>query len=137
MKEQRCFTQKLPQHLKKLKKELKKLTYPTMFEQHVSDEQFLIDQIKSETGQKNRNNVTRTQAYLEFYQTFPEIHWALLGHMVSRNGAWNMTDLKGDLLSRVLSSQERKEGVFQVFRAKVIGLYFKMSFRKCYFIEKV
>ena len=43
----------------------------------------------------NQNNVTRTRAYYQFYKRYPEIHWALLGHMVSRNGGWNMTDLKG------------------------------------------
>ena len=39
--------------------------------------------------------MTRTRAYYQFYKRYPEIHWALLGHMVSRNGGWNMTDLKG------------------------------------------
>lgn len=36
-----------------------------------------------------------------------EIHWALLGHMVSRNGGWNMTDLKGDLYTRILSEKDQ------------------------------
>lgn len=46
-------------------------------------------------------------AYFDFYQKHPEIHWAFLGHMVSRNGGWNMTDLKGDLLTRLLTNKER------------------------------
>jgi hypothetical protein len=56
----------------------------------------------------NINNVTRTMAYLNFYRHHPEIHWAFLGHMVSRNGGWNMTDLKGELLSRLLSNKEKR-----------------------------
>ena len=59
------------------------------------EEQLIINKIKIQTEQLNKNNVTRTRAYYQFYIQYPEIHWALLGHMVSRNGGWNMTDLKG------------------------------------------
>ncbi|MFC4767815.1 DUF2515 domain-containing protein [Effusibacillus consociatus] len=69
----------------------------------------LIKQIIERTRQKNRNNVTRTMAYYDFYCRHPEIHWAFLGHMVSRNGGWNMTDLKGELLTRLLSKKEQQE----------------------------
>jgi hypothetical protein len=51
--------------------------------------------------------VTRTKAYLDFYRIHPEIQWAFLGHMVSRNGGWNMTDLKGEFLARMLTEKER------------------------------
>ena len=60
--------------------------------------QDLIAHIRHQTALANRNNVTRTQAYLEFYQEHTEIHWALLAHLVSRNGGWNMTDLRGEWL---------------------------------------
>lgn len=70
-------------------------------------ERELIYDIHRRTNKWNKNNVTRTQAYFDFYSQHPEIHWALLGHMVSRNGGWNMTDLKGDLLSRLLSEKEQ------------------------------
>lgn len=60
--------------------------------------QDLIAHIRHQTALANRNNVTRTQAYLEFYLEHKEIHWALLAHLVSRNGGWNMTDLKGEWL---------------------------------------
>nr|WP_233275010.1 DUF2515 family protein [Calidifontibacillus oryziterrae] len=70
------------------------------------DEQMLLYKIKERTSKLNQNNVTRTQAYLNFYCRFPEIHWAFLGHMVSRNGGWNMTDLKGGQLSRLLAKKE-------------------------------
>ncbi|MGG1661253.1 DUF2515 family protein [Brevibacillus sp. NRS-1366] len=58
----------------------------------------IIADIRHKTALANRNNVTRTQAYLEFYRQHEEIHWALLAHLVSRNGGWNMTDLKGEWL---------------------------------------
>lgn len=71
------------------------------------EEQLIIDNIKAQTKQLNKNNVTRTRAYYQFYIQYPEIHWALLGHMVSRNGGWNMTDLKGDLYTRILSEKDQ------------------------------
>jgi len=71
-----------------------------------SNEYLLMRQIKEKTKSLNLNNITRTKAYLDFYHQHPEIHWAFLGHMVSRNGGWNMTDLKGGLLSRLLSQKE-------------------------------
>lgn len=71
-------------------------------------EQNIIDSIVNVTNTLNTNNVTRTAAYLNFYIRHPDIHWALLGHMVSRNGGWHMTDLKGDLLSRLISEKEQK-----------------------------
>lgn len=71
-------------------------------------EQQLLQQIRLETGQLNVNNVTRTKAYLDFYCLYPEIHWAFLGHMVSRNGGWNMTDLRGELHSRLLNEEKRQ-----------------------------
>ncbi|MEH7158542.1 DUF2515 domain-containing protein [Neobacillus drentensis] len=67
----------------------------------------LVEQLRTQTAEHNVNNVTRTKAYLEFYLQHPEIHWALLGHMVSRNGGWNMTDLKGEFLTRLLSKKDR------------------------------
>lgn len=73
----------------------------------LSTEDFkLINKMKHITSQFNKNNVTRTQAYLDFYKRHPEIHWAFLGHMVSRNGGWNMTDLKGGFLTKLLSKKE-------------------------------
>ena len=76
------------------------------------DEFLLINHIKECTERLNKNNVTRTQAYLNFYLRHPEIHWALLGHLVSRNGGWNMTDLKGELLSNLLSGKEQQAFFF-------------------------
>ncbi|ADU94370.1 DUF2515 domain-containing protein [Geobacillus sp. Y412MC52] len=71
-------------------------------------ERQLIRRIQAVTAEQNENNVTRTATYLDFYLRHREIHWAFLGHMVSRNGGWNMTDLKGELLMRLLSEDERQ-----------------------------
>lgn len=93
--------------LEKIKNELKKKNKhpfkPTVLSQ---TEKTFLQKIEARTNRLNVNNVTRTNAYLDFYIRHPEIHWAFLGHMVSRNGGWNMTDLKGGLLSRLLTKQE-------------------------------
>jgi hypothetical protein len=101
------FKKPLPESLIRLRKELKKKSQDSVKKSKLSPhENELIRQIKSRTNQLNKNNVTRTKAYLVFFLRFPEIHWAFLGHMVSRNGGWNMTDLKGALLSRLLTKKE-------------------------------
>ncbi|MCF6137465.1 DUF2515 family protein [Pseudalkalibacillus berkeleyi] len=77
----------------------------TLNKEHVE----IIKRIKEQTEHFNTNNVTRTMAYLHFYNNNREIHWAFLAHMVSRNAGWNMTDLKGEFLPRLLSEKERKD----------------------------
>jgi hypothetical protein len=71
-------------------------------------EKDLLSTVRHVTAGHNLNNVTRTMAYLDFYKRHPEIHWAFLGHMVSRNGGWNMTDLQGEFLTRLLTKKERE-----------------------------
>ncbi|MED4452993.1 DUF2515 family protein [Metabacillus fastidiosus] len=71
-------------------------------------EKELVQSIKEKTDELNRNNITRTKVYLDFFKQHPEIHWALLAHMVSRNSGWLMTDLKGDLLPKLLSEKEQR-----------------------------
>ncbi|WP_068773917.1 DUF2515 family protein [Paenibacillus sp. FJAT-26967] len=73
-----------------------------------SEENSFIEQIRLATDRGNRNNVTRTQAYWEMYIRHPELHWALLAHMVSRNGGWSMTDLHGEYLPFLLSLSQRQ-----------------------------
>ncbi|CKI34338.1 Protein of uncharacterised function (DUF2515) [Streptococcus pneumoniae] len=89
-----------------LKQKSKLIPSDTMYKL-TKEEQLIINKIKIQTEQLNKNNVTRTRAYYQFYIQYPEIHWALLGHMVSRNGGWNMTDLKGDLYTRILSEKDQ------------------------------
>ncbi|WP_426451717.1 DUF2515 domain-containing protein [Paenibacillus sp. S-38] len=71
-------------------------------------EKTLLERIRRESGRQNRNNVTRTEAYRRTYARRPELHWALLAHMVSRNGGWCMTDLQGELLPYLLSEEQRR-----------------------------
>lgn len=100
----------LPLSLFDVKNELKqksKLIHSGTMYTLTKEEQFIINNIKIQTEQLNKNNVTRTRAYYQFYIRYPEIHWALLGHMVSRNGGWNMTDLKGDLYTKLLSEKDQ------------------------------
>jgi Protein of unknown function (DUF2515) len=71
------------------------------------EERKIIREIKQKTEELNINNITRTKAYLDFYKKHSEIHWAFLAHMVSRNGGWSMTDLRAELLARLLSKREK------------------------------
>lgn len=103
---------KLPPPLQTIKDELKKKSeslsslLPAVGSISIED-QLLIDKITKQTNRLNRNNVTRTKAYLDFYKNHPEIHWAFLAHIVSRNGGWNMTDLRGDFLTALMTKKER------------------------------
>lgn len=67
-----------------------------------------VARISRETSVWNQNNVTRTQAYWNVYRECPELHWALLAHMVSRNGGWSMTDLQGEWLPKLLPAEIRE-----------------------------
>jgi hypothetical protein len=80
-----------------------------------SEEQ-LCANINKETIKLNRNNLTRTAAYLNIYQSYPELHWAFLAHLVSRNGGWSMTDLKGQWLPHLLDENLR-ETIFKLLEA--------------------
>ncbi|GAB2558645.1 DUF2515 family protein [Gracilibacillus alcaliphilus] len=71
------------------------------------EEQQIIQMIHSKTVQANLNNLTRTAAYFHFYQQYPELKWPFLAHMVSRNGGWNMTDLKSSLQSQLLTPAQQ------------------------------
>lgn len=82
------------------------LTHKTPIIINQKEKEF-INTIKYETDLANKNNITRTNAYLSFYLEYPEIHWAMLAHMVSRNGGYNMTDLKSSLLSSLLTPAQQ------------------------------
>lgn len=90
------------------------------------EEKQIIEQIRKETTEANRNNVTRTEAYRSIYFCKPELHWALLAHIVSRNGGWNMTDLKGELLPHLLSGEQRQSNFELLERAN--GFIFQDAF---------
>ncbi|SET31269.1 Protein of unknown function [Salinibacillus kushneri] len=63
----------------------------------------MINKIKIQTEKMNINNIKRTNAYLYFFDDYPEIKWSFLASMVSRNAGWNMTDLKTDTYQKLLS----------------------------------
>ncbi|MBP3961098.1 DUF2515 family protein [Paenibacillus lignilyticus] len=83
-------------------------------------ERAIIHRIRHETEIANQNNVTRTEAYRAVYFRCPELHWALLAHLVSRNGGWNMTDLQGELLPRLLDRAYRKQTFLMLERANAM-----------------
>lgn len=88
-----------------------------------SIERKLIDTIQKKRKIANQNNITRTKAYLDYYNNHPEIHWSLLAHLVSRNGGWNMTDLKGSLLSPFLTSERTSDFFLFLERANAYIFY--------------
>jgi len=88
------------------------LTYAHPAEPITEEEQRIVKLIYEETTNANRSNVTRTQAYWDCYVSYPELHWALLAHMVSRNAGWNMSDLKGGLMSD-LTDPEFKNNLYR------------------------
>ncbi|MBS8263141.1 DUF2515 domain-containing protein [Mesobacillus boroniphilus] len=90
-----------------LKESLLRKQKVTLAKNPSETERKIIQEIKFKTEELNKNNITRTKAYLDFYKKHPEIQWAFLAHMVSRNGGWNMTDLKAELLTRLLSKKEK------------------------------
>ncbi|WP_336786217.1 DUF2515 family protein [Paenibacillus sp. MMO-177] len=73
-----------------------------------SGDEKIMERIRAETSRLNRNNVTRTEAYRLMHQRHPELHWAMLAHLVSRNGGWNMTDLAGEWLPQLLPGDKRQ-----------------------------
>jgi hypothetical protein len=69
-------------------------------------EKNIVAQITKETHAYNKNNITRTQAYYEFFTRNQEVHWSFLAHIVSRNGGYYMTDLKSSYLKDFLSDSQ-------------------------------
>ncbi|TCN27122.1 uncharacterized protein DUF2515 [Mesobacillus foraminis] len=117
----------LPKSLLPIKKELKAIGKTSDPDSQLSiEDSRILQEVKEKTLELNQNNVTRTKAYLDFYNACPEIHWALLAHMVSRNGGWNMTDLKGELLTRLMSQKEQKS--FFLFLERANWLIFQDAY---------
>lgn len=69
-------------------------------------EKNIVAQITKETQAYNKNNITRTQAYYDFFTRNQEVHWSFLAHIVSRNGGYYMTDLKSSYLKDFLSDSQ-------------------------------
>ena len=113
-------------HYSTLKAELKNIIKEKPISTLSKEEKKLILSIREKTKQKNRNNVTRTTAYLEYFKLYPEVHWSLLAHLVSRNAGWNMTDLKGEFLTRLLTPKEQND--FYLFLERGNWLIFQDAY---------
>jgi hypothetical protein len=74
----------------------------------------IIARIKQMTETHNLDNISRTVSYADFYRRNPEIRWAMLASMVSRNAGYSMCDLRGNWLPRLLSRDTRKH-LFQTY----------------------
>ncbi|QPC46663.1 DUF2515 family protein [Mangrovibacillus cuniculi] len=60
------------------------------------------------TQQYNVDNISRTEAYGQFYSLCKDIKWAFLASMVSRNAGWNITDLYNPAFSSWLTVDNRE-----------------------------
>lgn len=74
-----------------------------------SKEEMLLFKIRLETSKLNLDNISRTNAYLDFYLQHPNIIWAFLASMVSRNGGYNMCDLEGEWFPKILEPSVRQQ----------------------------
>ena len=101
------FNRKVKSPIEVIHENLQKRQKMNLTKNPLEEERKIIQEIKLKTKELNKNNITRTKAYLDFYKKHPEIQWAFLAHMVSRNGGWSMTDLKAELLTRMLSKKEK------------------------------
>jgi hypothetical protein len=69
--------------------------------------QEIIQTISGKTISQNRDNISRTVSYASFFKRNPEIRWAMLASLVSRNAGYSMCDLEGEWLPRILSKDIR------------------------------
>ncbi|TES54587.1 DUF2515 domain-containing protein [Halalkalibacterium halodurans] len=94
----------------------------------------IIEQIKQKTEKANENNRSRTNAYLTFFSRHPEVHWALLAHIVSRNYGWRMTDLQGSLLHPFLSFEQKE--AFYLFFEQANSVIFQDAYPQLLLFEE-
>jgi hypothetical protein len=72
-------------------------------------EQDYLYYIINKTRKYNIDNISRTKAYQHFFMKYPEIKWAIVASIVSRNAGWNMTDLYLPPYKKLLSDIERRQ----------------------------
>ncbi len=75
--------------------------------QYTKEESAIIYKIKQNVKLYNVDNISRTYAYKKFYHANNYMFWSFLASMVSRNAGWNMTDLEGNYLPKLLSESVR------------------------------
>ncbi|WP_162356359.1 DUF2515 family protein [Metabacillus mangrovi] len=69
----------------------------------------IIRIVSRKTERANYDNISRTNAYLQYYRRNPEIMWSFLASMVSRNAGYNMTDLHSPCFVSALKSELRDQ----------------------------
>ncbi|WLR56582.1 DUF2515 domain-containing protein [Mesobacillus subterraneus] len=84
------------------------ITQNPQFHQLPDHEAEIIRKIRLETDELNLDNISRTKAYLDFYLEYPEMIWAFLTSMVSRNGGYSMCDLEGEWFPKMLAPPIRQ-----------------------------
>ncbi|WP_260472103.1 DUF2515 domain-containing protein [Bacillus canaveralius] len=87
---------------------MEKSLLPMARYENTEDHSLLRQWISTETKLQNKDNISRTNAYFHYFKTHPEIEWAFLASMVSRNAGWNMCDLEGPMLPLIIPKQLRK-----------------------------
>ncbi|WP_409301327.1 DUF2515 family protein [Peribacillus sp. SCS-155] len=107
------------------------------------EEKHIIITIKDETAFWNRDNISRTKAYERFFKLHPEIMWAFLAGMVSRNAGWNMCDLEGDWMPKLMGKDFRQRLfltyeranwlIFQDAYPQLLLYHYSTKFRKTLF----
>ena len=91
--------------ISRLFEQMKEEPFPKVY---FPSDQSLYKEITNKVKKGNVNNLTRTSFYLDFFKKHPELHWAFLAHMVSRNAGYHMTDLRSPLFSHVLGAGEHR-----------------------------
>ncbi|MDX8045913.1 DUF2515 family protein [Gracilibacillus sp. S3-1-1] len=125
----------LAEELKRIKKALQHEENSTSSLATLTDKEVkLVHEIKRQTSKNNRNNLTRTASYLDFFNRNRAIEWSFLAHMVSRNAGWNMTDLQGSLLGNLLT-EEQKQYFFSVLE-RANWLIFQDAYPQLLLFEK-
>ncbi|MGK0699842.1 DUF2515 family protein [Priestia flexa] len=94
----------------------------------------IVQRIKTKVGLHNKNNITRTHAYLKFYKSYPEIKWAFLAHLVSRNGGYYMTDLQTTFAKKLLSPVQQH--AFFLFLERANSTIFQDAFAQLLLYEE-
>ncbi|MRH42441.1 DUF2515 domain-containing protein [Aquibacillus halophilus] len=80
-----------------------------MNENNNEEKPYWISLVSNYTKNFNVDNISRTKAYQSFFKKNPEIKWAFLASMVSRNAGWNMTELETNVYKEILSNKIRKQ----------------------------
>ncbi|RTR30471.1 DUF2515 domain-containing protein [Robertmurraya yapensis] len=80
---------------------------PNLSKTLTASEKKIVHDIAKVVKRNNIDNISRTEAYLRYYNAHSNIKWSFLAHMVSRNAGWNMGDLQGKWFPLILDKKKR------------------------------